>query len=99
MNNNLNYLINHVFDNVNRLFALAFENEEDRSSFSKHYTPAVEIKDYNVLIDKKSFFEIPIKNNEETYETITELIRNSDFTTGNLLDYIFQLTINYLQYI
>ena len=48
LNNNSNYLINHVFDNVNILFALAFENEEDRSSFSNYYTPAVEIKDYNV---------------------------------------------------
>ena len=84
---------------MNRLFALAFENEEDKSSFSKYYTPAVEIKDYNVLIDQKSFFEILIKNNEEMYKAITELIRNSDFTTSNLLDYIFQLTINYLQYI
>ena len=69
------------------LFILAFENEEDRSSFSKYYTPTVEIKDYNVLIDEKPFFEIPIKNKEETYQTIIELIRNSDYTTGNLLDY------------
>ena len=49
--NNLNHLIDPTFDNRNRLFVLAFENEEDRLSFSKYYTPAVEIKDYNVLID------------------------------------------------
>ena len=28
-NNNLNYLIDPTFTNVNRLFALSFENEED----------------------------------------------------------------------
>ena len=72
LNNNINYLIDTVFDNVNRLFVLAFENEEDRSSFSKYYTLTVEIKDYNIFIDQKPFFEIPIKNKEETYEAITE---------------------------
>ena len=72
---------------LNRLFVLAFENEEDRSSFSKYYTPTVEIKDYNVLIDQELFFELPIKNKEETYQAIIELIGNSGYTTGNLLDY------------
>ena len=51
--NNLNYLINPTFNKVNRLFVLSFE--EDRTSFSKYYTPKVEIKDFNVLIDGKSF--------------------------------------------
>ena len=83
-NNNLNYLIDPTVNNAERLFVLAFENEEDRSSFSKYYTPTVEIKDYNVLIDQKPFFEIPIKNKEETYQAITELIRSNDYTTGNL---------------
>ena len=49
--NNLNFLTDPTFNNVNRLFVLAFPNEEDRSSFSKYYTPTVEIKDYNVFID------------------------------------------------
>ena len=53
--NNLNYLIDSTFNKINRLFVLSFENEEDRTSFSKYYTPKVEIKDFNVLIDGKSF--------------------------------------------
>ena len=55
-NNNLNYLIDSTFTTVNRLFVLSFENEEDRTSFSKYYLPNVQIKDFNVLIDGKSFF-------------------------------------------
>ena len=55
-NNNLNYLIDPTFTNVNRLFVLSFENEDDRTSFSKYYVPTVEIKDFNVLIDGKLFF-------------------------------------------
>ena len=31
--NNLNYLIDPTFTNVNRLFVLSFKNEADRSSF------------------------------------------------------------------
>ena len=86
-NNNLNYLIDPTFTNVNRLFVLSFENEEDRTSFSKYYVPKVEIKDFNVLIDGKPFFEIPIKNKEKAYEAIIEMRKNNDYTTGNLLDF------------
>ena len=43
--NNLNYLIDKTFTKVNRLFVLSFENEEDRTSFSKYYVSKVEIKD------------------------------------------------------
>ena len=90
--NNLNYLIDPAFNNVKRLFVLAFENEEDRSSFEKYYTPAVEIKDYNVLIDQQPFYEIPIKNKEETYKAIIELIRDGNFTTGNPFNYEYFCT-------
>ena len=54
------------------MFVLAFENEEERSSFNKYCTPTVEIKDYNVLIDQQPFYEIPIKNKEETYKATIE---------------------------
>ena len=38
-NNNLNYFIDSTFTKVNRLFVLSFENESDRTSFSKYYVP------------------------------------------------------------
>ena len=38
--------------------------------FSHHYVPNVEIKDFNVLIDGKSFFDLKVKNEEETYEKL-----------------------------
>ena len=54
--NNFNYLIDPTFYKVNRLFVLSFENEHDRTSFSKYYTPKVKAKAFNVLIDGKRFF-------------------------------------------
>ena len=84
--NNLNHLIDPTFIKVNRLFVLSFKNEEDRTSFSKYYTPKLEIKNFNVLIDGKSIFDVSVKN-KEAYEKIIEISKNSDYTTGNLLDY------------
>ena len=50
--------------------------------------PSVEIKDYNVLIDGNTFFELPIKNIEETYEKIIQITdHNGYYTRGNLLNY------------
>ena len=86
-NNNLNYLIDPTFTKVNRSFVVSIENENDRTSFSKYYVPSVQIKDFHVLIDGKSFFDMPVKNDEEKHEQIIEMGRNNDYTAGNLLDY------------
>ena len=80
-------MIDSTFTEENRLFVLSFENENDRTSFSKYYTPKVEIKDFNVLVNGKSFFDVPVKNKEEAYKKIIEISKNNDYTTGNLLDY------------
>ena len=52
-NANLNQLIEPSFQGVNRLFALAFEDDVQRTSSKIYYLPNVEIKDYNVMIDGK----------------------------------------------
>ena len=85
-NNNLNDLIDPTFTSVYRLFVLSFprnNNTGSRYSFSNYYVPNVRVNDFNVLIDGKSFFDFPVKNEEEAYE---EIIDNNDYTTGNLLD-------------
>ena len=45
------------------------------------------INDYNVIIDKLAFFDLPIKTEEEAYEKIIDTSRNNVYTTGNLSDY------------
>ena len=64
---NLSYLIEPTFRNINRLFVILFKNSNDdptRYSFDEYYMPLVEIKDFNALIDKK--------NKEEAYEKTIE---------------------------
>ena len=63
--------------------------EDHRDSFSHYYLPNVEIKDFNVLFDGKSFFDLPVKNEEEAHKKIIEMSRNNDYTTGNLLDFAY----------
>ena len=51
----------------------------------------VEIKDYNVMIDGKNFFDQPVKNDKVTYENIRRVAtgQGDEYTTGCLLDYIY----------
>ena len=98
-NNNLKYLIDPAFTNVNRLFVFSFQKiagqnnttKDHKDSFSDQYVLNVEIKDFNVLIDRKSFFDLPLKNEEEAYEKTMGMSNNNnnDYTTGNLLDFAY----------
>ena len=87
VNNNLNIVIDPTFTNVNILFILAYQNADDRQSFSQFYLPKVLVKDFNVIINKLAFSDLPIKAEEEAYEKIIDISRNNEYTTGNLLDY------------
>ena len=87
INNSLNILIDPTLTNVNRLFVLAYHTADDRQLFSQFYLPKVMVKDFNVIIDKIAFFDLPIKTEEEAYEKIIDTSRNNEYTTGNLLDY------------
>ena len=95
-NNNLNYLIDPTFRNVNRLFVLSFERIEEnnvkkdyRDCFLHYYLSKIQIKDCNVSIDGKSFFDLPVKTEEEAFEKVIEMSNNNDYTTGNSLDFAY----------
>ena len=90
--NNLKYLIDPTFTKVSRLFVLSFVRTAEgdhRDSLSNYYVPNVRIKDFNVLIDEKSFFNLPLKNEEEAYEKVMSVNRNNGYTTGTLLDFAY----------
>ena len=62
--------------------------KDHRDSFSDYFVPNVEIKDFNILIDGKSFFDFPVKN-EEAYKKIIDMSNKNDYRTGNLLDFAY----------
>ena len=95
-NYNLDYLIYSIFRNINRLFVLSFKNGNDDVTgnyFDKYYMSSVEIKDFNVLSNNKSFFDPSVKNKQEAYEKLLEMWRNDDYTTTNSLDYLYHQKI------
>ena len=88
---NLNDLVEPNFQGVNRLFVLAFSNDDYRTSHERYYLPNVEIKDYNIIINGENFFDQPVKNNKVTYENIRKIVtgQGDDYTTGCSLDYSY----------
>ena len=82
--NNLNYLIDLTFTKVNRLFVLSFEINAQGNygdSFSHYYVPNVELKDFNVLIDGKSFFD------NKKWRSIKKSLRWAEIMTTQLVIY------------
>ena len=51
----------------------------------------MKIKDYNVMIDGRIFFDQPIKNDLRTYDNIRKMAigQGDDYTTGCYLDYSY----------
>ena len=88
-NRYLDFLIDASLQGVNTLLALSFENEEDRESYKKYYPPTVEIKDYDVMIDGRNFFDQTVKSNLRTYDSIRKIKtgQGDDYTTVCILDY------------
>ena len=82
-------LVEPSFQGINRLFVLSFENDAKRISNKRYYLPNVEIKDYNVVIDGRNFFDQPVKNYKITCENIRKIDtdQGDGYATGCLLDY------------
>ena len=68
---------------------MSFEDEIQRTSYKRYYLPAVEIKNYSVMIDGQNFFDQPVRNNLITSDSIRKIAtgQENDYTTGCLLDY------------
>ena len=89
--NNLDYLLlDPTFRNINRLFVLSFNNDENnptRSFFNKYCMLLVEIKKFNALIENKTFFDRSVKSKQKTSRKLIKMLKNDDYTLiGNVLD-------------
>ena len=72
-NPNLNRLVESTFQGLNRLFVLAFENDAQRTSNKRYYIRNVKIKDDNVMVDGKNYFDQPINSMTKIYENIRKI--------------------------
>ena len=64
-------------------------NRVQRNSHRKYFLPRVNITNYNVLIDGRSFYDQPINDQIKKYDEIKKIAteKGDDYTTGCLLDY------------
>ena len=91
-NLSFNYLVEQSFQGLNRLLVLAFKNDAEITSNKIYYLPIVKIKNYNIMIDGKDFFDQPIKIDKITYnENIRQIAAShgNDYSAGFLLDYTY----------
>ena len=88
-NQYLDFLINLSFQGVNRLFVLSLEKILKVVQVTQDILLLVEIKNYNVVIDGREFFDQPVKNTLITYDNIQNSVTGErhDYTTGCFLDY------------
>ena len=55
-----------------------------RNARTKYFIPKVKVKDYNVIIDGRNFFDKPIKNDLKTYDKIRNIAtgQGDDYNPG-----------------
>ena len=79
------------------LFLSAVDNTDngakkvERNTHTKYFLPRVDITNYNVPIDGRSFYEQVINDLLKQYDEIrkTATGQEDDYTTGCLLDYLY----------
>ena len=88
-NRYLDFLTDPIFLGVNRLFVLSFEDKNVQESYKRYFLPTVEIKDYNVMINGRNFFDQPVKSDLRTSDNIRKIAtgQNNNYITGRLLEY------------
>ena len=100
---NANVSIRETIDSgcqrINILFVLAYEGSSNRvtaNSRSRYFLPRVEIKNHNIEIDGRNFYDQPIDNQEtndliKQYDELRKVStgQGDDSVTGCLLDFAY----------
>ena len=98
-NNPKKFSLDSLFQGVNRLFVLAFDNTKnsnnkvEKDSHRKYFLPRVNITNYNVLIDHRNFYDQPINDQIKKYDEVRKVMtgKGDEYTTGSLLNYYYAL--------
>ena len=90
--NEFTYFVQSNFVGVNRLFVLVYTNEANnakRFNARKCYLPKGIVKNYNVIINGKTFYDQAIDSDTKRYKEIRKLTTGQGevYTNGCLLDY------------
>ena len=87
------------FQGLSKLFAAACETDDIKrdanteESRRRYYSPRAEIKDYNVFIDGRNFYDQNVNSSIVRYNELLKMTigRSEDYSTGCLLDYDYYI--------
>ena len=86
-------LLNSSDQRVKRLSVLAYDNANGITSDShkRYFLPRIEMKDYNIEIDGRNFYDQPINDLIKQYDKIKKIStgQGDDYTTVCLLDFAY----------
>ena len=86
-------LLDSSYQGVKRLFVLAYDNASGitADSHKRYFLPRIEIKNYNIEIDGRNFYDQPINDLIKQYDKVTKIStrQGDDYTTGCLLDFAY----------
>ena len=82
------------FQGVNKLFVLPYasgDNITNENSYRKYFLPRLKIKNYNIEIDGRNFYDQSINDLIKQYDEVRKIStgRGDDYTTGCLLDFAY----------
>ena len=80
------------FQGVNRLFVMVYNRangQPTRNGRRKYYLPRIDLEKYNVIIDRRNFYDNPIESDIEKYRELKKVMigKGEDNTTGSLFDF------------
>ena len=70
------------------LFVLSFGNNASRAVHTKYYLSTAEINDFNVVVDRQIFFNMPVKTNFKNVKNVKKMIMGLDWLSTRL--FLFQ---------
>ena len=93
-NRNIRERLDASFQGVNKLFVLPYasgNNVTDENSYRKYFLPRLRIKNYNIEIDGRNFYDQPINDSIKQYDEVRKIStgQGDDYTTGCLLDFAY----------
>ena len=86
--------IDASFQGVNKLFVLPYAggaNVTNEKPYRRYFLPRMKIKNYNIKIDGRNFYDQPINDSIKQYNEVRKIStgKGDDYTTDCLLDFAY----------
>ena len=93
-NGNIRERLDVSLQGVSKLFVLAYQRRDNdnyinETAFNKYFPPKMKIKNYNIEIDGRNFYDQAINDSIKQYSEVRKISarQSDDCTTGCLLDF------------